>query len=169
VISETQLLKLARLREDRTHRDLGDMLLKRPHQLRIELRQYLARQVDYGRLERTNPNLPQLETTTERLKKLLCPELEFQSGARLFFSIHLVEEQGGCLVTQFEFHLHLPSQRRIKMVRIELNPDTSRDPLLVPRCHLHIDDSKAHVPFPVMDARLILHLICEHIEPDFGS
>lgn len=27
---------------------------------------------------------------------------------------------------------------------------------------------EAHVPFPIMNPRLILSLFCEHIEPDFG-
>jgi hypothetical protein len=54
------------------------------------------------------------------------------------------------------------------MVRIHLNPATLHDPLRVPRCHLHVGDSQAHIPFPIMNPRLILSLICEHIEPDFG-
>src|SRR5207248_9864326 len=37
-------------------------------------------------------------------------------------------------------------------------PQRGADPLAVPRCHMHIGDSKAPVPFPLMDPRLILHL-----------
>jgi hypothetical protein len=55
------------------------------------------------------------------------------------------------------------------MVRSHLNEISSHDPLAIPRCHMHIADSEAHVPFPVMNPRLILYLICEHIEPDFGT
>jgi hypothetical protein len=32
-----------------------------------------------------------------------------------------------------------------------------------------IGDSQAHVLFPIMSPRLIVHLICEHIEPDLGA
>lgn len=69
---------------------------------------------------------------------------------------------------EFEFHIYLPDTRRVKMVRIHLNATASHDPLKVARCHMHIDDGDAHVPFPVLNPRLILHLICEHLEPDFG-
>jgi hypothetical protein len=54
------------------------------------------------------------------------------------------------------------------MIRIHLNREGGHDPLNVPQCHFHIGDSKAHVPFPIMSPRLMVHLICEHIEPDLG-
>jgi hypothetical protein len=79
----------------------------------------------------------------------------------------LDREQRGWRVMLFEFHLRLPSERNINMVRIELNSQASYDPL-IPRCHLHVGGSQAHIPFPIMNPRLILSLVCEHIEPDFG-
>ena len=50
-----------------------------------------------------------------------------------------------------------------------LNAHSWHDPFARPRCHMHIGNSQAHVPFPAMDPRLILYLICEHIEPDVGA
>jgi hypothetical protein len=105
----------------------------------------------------------------EVLTELACPETEFSSGARLTFNIQFEQTQRGWLVRRFRFHVRLPQPRRIKMVRIHLNPETWHDPLVVPRCNINIGDSKAHVPFPVMDPRLILHRMCEHVEPDFGT
>jgi len=63
----------------------------------------------------------------------------------------------------------LECERQVKMLRIHLNGEPWYDPLTVPRCHLHIGDSRAHIPFPVTNPRLILHLLCEHIEPDLGG
>ena len=77
------------------------------------------------------------------------------------------QEQGGWLVKRFKFHLHL-ARRSINMVRIHLNQEGGHDPLNVPRCHFHIGDSKAHIPFPIMSPRLTLHLLCEYVEPDLG-
>ena len=102
------------------------------------------------------------------LNQLDCPKAEFSSGARLGFRVELEATQRGWLVRRFRFHLHLPPARSIDMVRIHLNSEASHDPLVVPRCHAHIGRSLAHIPFPIMDPRLILHLICERLEPDFG-
>jgi hypothetical protein len=54
------------------------------------------------------------------------------------------------------------------MVRIHLNPQSVRDPLRVPRCHLHIGASHAHVPFPIMPPLLMLDFICTDLEADVG-
>ncbi|MEX2299623.1 MAG: hypothetical protein WD733_01730 [Bryobacterales bacterium] len=54
------------------------------------------------------------------------------------------------------------------MIRVHLNTGASYDPLMVPRCHLHVDNSEAHVPFPIMSPSLILYVLCEHVEADFG-
>ena len=166
---EDELLRLARERESATEDALVEMVLDRPDILRRHPRAYLSRQVDRGRIRRTDEKIPQLATVQGGLNELACPELEFSSGGRLAFNIQLEEEQRGWLVKRFRFHVHLPQPRSINMVRIHLNAETWHDPLVVPRCHMHIGGSRAHVPFPVMDPRLILHLICEHIEPDVGA
>ena len=165
---EDELLQLARERENETHAALQEMFVK-PDHLRRQLRDYLVRQADdYDRMRRPDDRVPQLTTVHGGLNELACPGAEFADGGRLLFDIQLEESQRGWLVKRFRFHLHLPPSRNIKMIRIHLNPETWHDPLRVPRCHLHVGDSGAHIPFPIMNPRLILSLICEHIEPDFG-
>lgn len=165
---EDELLRLARERETKADGALAEMLLEPPNQLLRHLRAYLARQVDHGRMKRTDEKILQLAAVQGGLNKLACPKAEFSSGAWLEFSLELEETQRGWLVKEFSFHLRLPRTRSINVVRIDLNAEPSRDPLDVPRCHMHIGDSQAHVPFPIMDPRLILHLICEDVEPDVG-
>jgi len=168
VTIENELLGLARAREAKTERALAEMLLEPPDRLRRQLRDYLSRQADRGRMKRADEKIPQLAALQGGLNELACPEAKFSSGARLEFKIQLEEQQRGWLVKRFRFHVHLPRARSINMVRIHLNAETWHDPLAVPRCHMHIGDSQAHVPFPIMDPRLILHLICKDVEPDFG-
>jgi hypothetical protein len=166
---EEELLLLARQRENTAVSHLADIELAPPDSLRRQIRADLHRQVDRGRVKRPNERIPHLTTVVGGVNELECRELEFASGTRLEFLIRFEESQRGWLMKQFQFHIFLAHSRRIKMVRIHLNPESSHDPLTVPRCHLHIDDSAAHIPFPIMNPRLILHVICEHIEPDFGS
>ena len=165
---EDELLRLARERDTATEAALAGLMLEPPNILRLQLRAYLSRQVDHGRIRRTDEKIPQLAKVQGGLDELSCPELEFSSGVRLTFNIQLEEHQRGWLVKRFKFHVHLPQPRSIKMVRIHLNAAVMQDPLTAPRCHMHIGDSRAHVPFPVMNPRLILRLICGHIEPDLG-
>ena len=97
----------------------------------------------------------------------MCEDVEFRSDSRLSFNIQMEQEQAGWLVRRFRFRLHLAG-RSINKIQIHLNQEIGHDPLNVPRCHFHIGDSKAHIPFPMMSPRLMLHLICEHIETDVG-
>jgi len=142
------------------------MLVDHPGTLRLQLRHYLAEQANNGRLKQTY-NVPRLDTHEGGLQELVCEDVEFRSDSRLNFNVEMEREQTGWLVKRFKFHLHL-ARRRINMVRIHLNQEVGHDPLNVPRCHFHIGDSKAHIPFPIMSPRLMLHLICEHIEVDLG-
>jgi hypothetical protein len=165
---EGDLLRLARDRDAATEAAVNGMLLETPDSVRRQLRAYLSRQVDCGRIKRTNEKIPQLMTLEEGINQLACPGVQFSSGARLTFDIQLEKRQAGWFVRQFRFNVSLPRPRSIRMVRIHLKPETWYDPLAVPRCHLHVDNSQAHVPFPVMDPRLMLHVICEHVEPHLG-
>ena len=96
----------------------------------------------------------------------MCEEIEFRSDSRLSFNIEMEQARSGWLIRRFKYHLHL-ANRGINMLRIHLNPEGGHDPLDVPRCHFHIGDGKAHIPFPIMHPRLMLYLLCEH-EPDLG-
>jgi hypothetical protein len=170
VSGDGDLLRLARERDNQMEAALGAMYLESPAMLGRNLRNYLSRQVDRGRMKHTDEKIPRLlagGNDEKGLQKLVCNAWEFASDAGLSFEI-VGQEQRGWLIRRFEFHLRLPSSRTIRMVRIELNTQSSHDPLKVPRCHFHIGDSEAHIPFPIMDPRLILHLICEHVEPDLA-
>jgi len=141
-----------------------------PDRLRIQLRAYLAVQQDQRRIGTPVERLIFLSSRTDGIQELDCPEVNFASGSRLHFKISLEKHQTGWRLIQFLFHLRLPAERTVDMVRIHLNKQQAREPLLVPRCHMHIGGgSRAHVPFPIMSPRLILHLICDVIEPDVGT
>lgn len=162
-------MALARERDDATEHALTGLLIEGPSRLLRDLRTYLSRQADQGRIRKTNEKIPRLETGAAGLNQLTCDELRFCSGARLDFKIHLETYQAGWAIKRFQFHIQLPHARSIRMVRVHLNIQGWHDPLSVPRCHLHIDNSQAHVPFPIMNPLLVLHLMCEHIEADFGT
>ena len=166
---EGELLRLAWEREAATDDAVNRMLLETPDSVRRQIRAYLSRQVDCGRMKRTNEKIPRLAVIEGGLHQLECPEVQFSSGARLTFDIELESKQAGWLVRRFRFHVSLPRPRNIRTVLFHLNAETAHNPLAVPRCHLHIDNSHPHVPFPMMDPRLMLHMICEHVEPDLGT
>jgi len=143
---EAELEALARDRENAYLSSLALMLVDHPGTLRLQLRHYLAEQANNGRLKQTY-NVPRLDTHEGGLQELVCEDVEFRSDSRLNFNVEMEREQTGWLVKRFKFHLHL-ARRRINMVRIHLNQEVGHDPLNVPRCHFHIGDSKAHIPFP---------------------
>ena len=164
---EDELRSLARDRENECQSRISQMVLEHPGTLRKQLRHYLAEQTGRGLLKKTYENVPRLNTIDERLHELVCDEVEFRSDSKLSFKIKLEHEQRGWLVKQFKFELLLAG-RSVNRVSIHLNPEGGYDPLRVPRCHFHIGNGEAHIPFPVMSPRLMLHLLCEHIESDTG-
>ena len=163
---EDELQALAREREEGFQSSLSLMAVDHPGALRRQLRHYLAEQANHGRLKQTY-DVPRLDTLEGGLRELVCEEVEFRSDSRLSFNVLMEARQTGWFVKRFEFDLHL-ARRTINMIRIHLNREIGRDPLIVPRCHFHIGDSNAHIPFPIMNPRLMPHLICEHIEVDLG-
>ncbi len=147
---------------------LDELDMDQPHLLLRQLRHYLSRQADHGRLRNLKEKAIELVTVSERSQELTCHYLRFKSGSELTFRIRLDQRHVGWFLKQFQFHVKLAQPRRVGMVRIHLDPENRFDPLSVPRCHLHVDNSRPHVPFPIISPRLILHLVCEHIEPDIG-
>lgn len=164
---EDELKVLARDRESAWQSGLSLMMVDHPGTLRRQLRHYLAEQANCRRLKQTYDDVPRLEAQSGGFQELVCDEVEFWSDSRLTFNVQMEREQTGWLIKRFKFHLHL-ARRSINMIRIHLNQDAGYDPLNVPRCHFHIGDSRAHIPFPTMSPRLMLHLLCEQIEPDLG-
>jgi hypothetical protein len=173
---ESELQRLALLREDAFESALDELDLDPPEILLRQMRAYLADQEDLARVKHFAEKSVQLEfLPTSRkqpdiIQELKCLAVNFTSGSSLDFNIRLKREQSGWRLIQFKFHLHLPPARKVDMVRVHLNVTRPRDALIVPRCHLHIGGGKrAHVPFPIMSPRLILQLICDVIEPDLGG
>jgi len=154
---EDELLSLARERERASEAALATMWIEHPGKLRRQLRSDLARQVDLGRLKHSDDKVVQLSPPIDNRQELVCPSVQFRSDSELNFQIDLEERQEGWLVKRFKFHLHLPG-RRVLMVRIHLNERVGHDPVTVPRCHFHIDDSSAHIPFPIISPRLMVAL-----------
>jgi hypothetical protein len=95
---EHELLRLARERETKAEGALAEMLLEPPDALRRQFRTYLSRQVDHGRMRRTDENIPRLATVEGGLNELACPGAQFFSGARLEFKLQLEKMQRGWLV-----------------------------------------------------------------------
>ena len=96
-------------------------------------------------------------------------EITFVSGARADFNIVVAKNQTGWIIRTFEFHVRLAPKRKVQMVRIDLNDGPSwNDALRIPMCHFHIDESEPHLAFPILSPRLLLHTLCEQIEPHFG-
>ena len=169
---ESELDRLAREREKACGAVLSAMALDAAGQLR-QLRAYLARQQDHKRIKGAIDKIIQLRQLPDGFDELDCARAEFVSESRLEFTIRMERRQPGWRLSQFRFHLYLPGRREVTMVRIHLNAQHGRDYLGVPRCHMHIgrgrEHGKAHIPFPVLSPLLVLHLICEVIEPDFGG
>ena len=167
---EDDLRLLALEREDTFESALDALDLAPPDRLLRQLRAYLGDQEDYGRIKHFEEKSVQLILQKDGIQELDCQAVQFASGSRLDFKVRMKKQQRGWRITQFKFHLHLPNARKVSTVRIHLNMQRTRDPLVVPRCHLHIGGGRrAHVPFPIMSPRLTLHLVCNEIEPDIGT
>jgi len=173
---ESELQRLALDRENAFESALDELDLDPPDFLLRQMRAYLADQEDRARIKHFAEKSVQLEVLpTSRkqpdvIQELKCGAVKFASGSSLNFNIRMKKEQAGWRMIQFKFHLRLPPERKVDMVRVHLNVMRMRDTLTVPRCHLHIGGGKrAHVPFPIMSPRLILQLVCDVIEPDVGG
>ena len=166
---EDELRRLAIEREEACESALDGMDLDPPDFLLRHMRAYLADQEDHARIRNFAEKSVQLRQGTDGIQELKCQAVRFASGSSLDFNIRMKKQQTGWRMTQFKFDLHLPAARKVNMVRVHLNVVRTRDVLIVPRCHLHIDGGKrAHVPFPIMNPRLTLQLVCDVIEPDIG-
>ena len=166
---EHELQRLALNREEAFESALRELDLEPPDFLLRQMRAYLADQEDHGRIKHFAEKSVQLTQQRGGIQEMECNAVQFSSGSRLDFKISMKKQRAGWRITGFNFHLHLPAERKIGMVRVHLNVERARDPLVVPRCHMHIDGGKrAHVPFPIMSPRLILQLVCDAIEPDIG-
>jgi hypothetical protein len=164
-----ELDRLATDRERSLEAALASLELEAPHRLRKRLRAYLGQQEDERRVKPISDDIVRLETLPGGVQALVSRGVEFTSESHLDFSVQMNQQQVGWRMIRFRFHLHLPPTRGVNMVRIHLDPEPRREPLRIPRCHLHIGGGRrSHVPFPIMSPLLTLHTICEVIEPDIG-
>jgi hypothetical protein len=170
VSTESELLQIAREHERRSDAIWGEMDSIEPNLLQKQLRAYLIRQTDHNRMKhRVSEKIPTLKPIGDNKYELACPKITFVSDAQLEFKIEVEKQQTCWLMRQLKFHIFLAPETSINMLRIHLKPTISHDPTEIPRCHMHIGDNRAHIPFPAMDPRLILHFICEHIIPGFNK
>lgn len=167
MIIEDTLIKLARAGEDRFDASLAQIEIESPSRLCRELRFYMAELANRRILKRSD-DAPQLKTISDLAQQITCPKAEFTSGATLMFEIELQKDQGNWSVRHCQFDLRLFG-RKVEMASVHLRPEATHEPHRVPRCHLHVRPSHVHIPFPATDPRLILYLMCEHVEPDLGT
>ena len=133
-----------------------------------QFRYYLSRQVDRRRLNNFKEKQVSLTQVAGGFQELTCHPIKFCSNSELQFKIQMENTHIGCIVRQFNFSLKLGEAGSVKMVRIHLNSTVARDPAMVPRCHIHIDGSHPHLPFPALNPLLTLQILCEYVEPAIG-
>ena len=163
---EDELKELAWHREGQYQAALDSAIQEHPSNLLRQLRAYLAELADHGKLKKTYEG-PRSFAKENDVVELICEGVEFSSDSVLDFNLHLSPSQMGWRLRDFDFHLAI-AKRRGQHVRIHLTAKGAYDPLRVPRCHIHVDNSEPHIPFPIINPRLTLHLVCEHIEPALG-
>lgn len=165
--TEEQLTPLARRRDDAVT-SAAERGVSDPGNLYRQLRHYLQSLVDRKRMSTRVVDALRLTTQKSAINDLRSAVVEFASGSKLEFNIQVEKSQDGWMIVSYEFHLSLPQSRAVKMVRLHLNRAASHRPLHIPRCHMHVGDSEAHVPIPAMTPLMLLHLICEILEPDIS-
>ena len=68
---------------------LDELSLDPPHLVLRQLRHYLSRQADHGRVIRLRENAIELVTISAISQELICQQLEFSSGSELMFKLWL--------------------------------------------------------------------------------
>jgi hypothetical protein len=77
--------------------------------------------------------------------------------ARIRFAITVRFDGASQELSSYRFHLQFPAETVPAYTRFDLNPGPSDDPLLEPRCHVHIGAEDLRVPAPVMSPIEILN------------
>lgn len=69
-------------------------------------------------------------------------------GARISFAVTVIGRGPSLSIPAYRFHLRFPAGMIPPYVRFDLNPERG-DPLLEPRCHVHVgaDDVRVATPF----------------------
>ncbi len=121
----------ARSREARVAVELDGIELPPTQQFFGQLRFYLQRMTDRGRLTKGARSLSQLETTEGHTQINVGPTifrapcencLIFRSGAQLSFGITLRVNGSYSRLIAYRFHLNLVQSSGLRFIRIDLNP-----------------------------------------------
>ena len=158
---------------------LRGLALPKPDAYYREIRNYLQRERDKGRIKTGHQSvriLKQQDGSTlinvgPSIYKNPCQEcIQFQSTAELSLGITLSTQGSDTELLSYRFHLQLPERSGLSFVRIDLNgpPKAGHDHLQVPRSHVHPGFEEAHIPFPVMTPLEVLDRIFHVIEPHFA-
>ena len=167
----------ARSFDQRSAEHLNVLELPSPHEYFRQIKWYLQRMTDKGRVARCASLLKQKTTEQGEAQIDAGPTIyrsseaciRFSSGAELSFGITLRNELERSKLVAYRFHLELPPDSGLKFVRIDLNgPQNLYDPLQIPRSHIHPGFPHIHVPFPVMSPLEVLDRLFHVIEPHFA-
>ena len=164
--------------EARTAADLLNIELPAPQECFREIRLYLQRTTDTGRIKngvhvlssRTLENRDTQINAGPTIFREPCRNcIQFLSGAQLTFGITLRFRDRKTTMLSCRFYLHLLPRSGLRFVRIDLNPPKVKyDSLHVPRSHMHPGFEGVHIPFPVMRPLEILDRLIHVIEPHFA-
>ena len=144
-----------------------------------QLRFYLQRMTDRGRLTKGARALSQLETAEGHAQINVGPTIFrascddciiFRSGAQLSFGITLRVDGSYSRLMAYRFHLNLLESSGLRFIRIDLNaPKSDYDPMHMPRSHMHPGFEHVHIPFPAMHPMEVLDRVFHVIEPHFTA
>lgn len=151
------------------HDEVESLIVPEPRRLLTLIRSFLLRNEQE---DQTNQPESILKFTTSKSSTAqinLGPSIDngdheegyfhFDSGARLSFGITLKEESRDWRLLAFRFHLAYPDGHSPLFIRFDLNSDESRDPLMEPRCHIHVGNNNLRIPGRVMSPLDILDRI----------
>jgi hypothetical protein len=150
----------ARSLDDRVADDLDRVELPPAPHFTGQLRFYLQRMTDCGKLLRGARSISQRETAEGYTQIDVGPTiyratgddcLILKSGARMSLGITLRIDGSSSRLLAYRFHLELLPSSGLRFVRIDLNaPKSEYDPMHIPRSHIHPGFENVHVPFPAM-------------------
>ena len=171
----------ARASEQRWTSLIETVSLPSPNVLVRQVRTYLQRMTDTGRVIRGPRSISHLVSVFQEdegyvqinvgptIFKEPCEDcIRFRSGAQLSFGLTVRQDNLGVRLISYRFYLDLLNTSGLRFVRIDLNPPKSEyDPLHIPRSHIHTGFEGIHLPFPVMHPLEVLDRIFHVIEPHF--
>ena len=158
--------KRAEALDSKTHDEIGQLQLGRPHEVFSDIRAYLLRRSEEMNCRNNPIQLLKLRETNGVALIALGPTIDkgstpehfhFDSGARLSFGLTLREVDRESQLVSFRYHYQLPAAGSPEYLRFDLTDAPHQDPLMEPLCHLHpgLEDVRIplslHHPFDILD------------------